>query len=71
MGEDMSLRDKLGTISDDGVAAGGPEPAETVIASPEAVYIYAGRLEDGTAVVRDAAGVLHALIAVKKTCDAG
>lgn len=37
------------------------EPEETVIASPEAVYVYAGRLEDGTKVVRDSDGVLSAL----------
>ena len=45
------------------------EPQETVIASAEAVYVYAGRLEDGTQVVRDAGGVLHALVAVKRICD--
>lgn len=38
------------------------EPEEIVIASVEATYTYAGRLEDGTRVVRDSNGVLHALI---------
>lgn len=40
------------------------EPEEIVVASPEAVYTYAGRLEDGTRVVRDSNGILHALVPV-------
>ena len=40
-----------------------------VIPSAEAVYVYAGRLEDGTQVVRDSGGVLHALVAVKRACQ--
>jgi len=32
------------------------------VASPQAVYVWAGRLGDGTAVVRDSAGLLHALV---------
>ena len=46
-----------------------PEPAEITLASAEAIYIHAGRLEDGTVVVRDAGGVLHALVPVKRACD--
>ena len=41
------------------------EPEEIVLASPEATYTYAGRLEDGTKVVRDSNGILHALIPVR------
>lgn len=75
----MSLRDKSGGAAQSsglGFSASqtfnaAAEPEETVIASKEAVYIYAGRLEDGTVVVRDAGGVLHALVPVRKTCDAG
>lgn len=42
------------------------EPGEVVLASAEAVFTYAGHLEDGTQVVRDSDGLLHALVAVKK-----
>lgn len=73
----MSLRDKpseparssgLGFGAPQTFNAGSP-PAEVTLASAEAVYLYAGRLEDGTAVVRDAGGVLHALVPVKRACD--
>ena len=42
------------------------EPAEVTLASPEAVFVYAGRLDDGTQVVRDSDGLLHALVAVRR-----
>jgi hypothetical protein len=47
------------------------EPEELVMASPEATFIYAGRLEDGTQVVRDSAGLLHALVPVRKAGESG
>ena len=50
-----------------------PEPdkpentaAEVVVASAEAVFVYAGHLEDGTRVVRDSDGLLYALAAVRR-----
>jgi hypothetical protein len=53
----MSFRDKQDS-----------DPAEVTVASPEAVYVYAGRLDDGTRVVRDSDGLLHALVSVKRSC---
>jgi len=47
-------------------AAEEPEPAEVVVASAEAVFVYAGHLEDGTRVVRDSDGLLYALAAVRR-----
>ena len=47
-------------------AAAESEPAEVVVASAEAVFTYAGKLEDGTRVVRDSDGLLHALAAVRR-----
>jgi hypothetical protein len=44
------------------------EPGEVIIPSQEAVFVYAGRLEDGTQVVRDSGGLLHALVPVKRHC---
>lgn len=75
----MSLRDKpSGAAQSSGLGFNAPqtfnaaaEPAETVLASKEAVYIYAGRLEDGTVVVRDAGGVLYGLVPVKRACQEG
>jgi hypothetical protein len=46
-----------------------PEPGEVVVASQEATYIYAGRLDDGTRVVRDSDGLLHALVPVRRSCS--
>lgn len=43
------------------------EPDEILIASEQATYTYAGRLEDGTTVVRDSDGILHALVPVRMT----
>lgn len=43
------------------------EPEEVVVASPEAVFLYAGHLADGTQVVRDSDGLLHALVPVSKS----
>jgi hypothetical protein len=42
------------------------EPEEVLVASPEAVYTYAGHLADGTQVVRDSDGLLHALVPLGK-----
>ncbi len=58
----MSFRDK----EPEYIAQDKPDPAEVTVASAEAVYVWAGRLEDGTAVVRDSDGLLHALTAVKR-----
>ena len=37
-----------------------------VAVSAEAVFVYAGHLEDGTRVVRDSDGLLYALAAVRR-----
>lgn len=44
------------------------EPREVPPARPSPVFVYAGKLEDGTRVVRDGDGLLHALVPVRRVC---
>jgi hypothetical protein len=44
--------------------------ATELVLEEETVYTGVGKLEDGTRVVRDSNGLLHALVPVKRACDA-
>ena len=57
------------TIDGEARAAELEEDPDELQASPEAVFVYAGKLEDGTRVVRDSDGLLHALASVRRGCQ--
>lgn len=47
------------------------EPAEVLAAAEDALYLYVGHTEDGTKVVRDGEGLLHALTPLARPCPPG